>query len=133
MPTKRWQSQAAIVYEMMIAICTAIHRDYGRTKHVGAMAEEMLVGMVIRINDVARRRPISISAIGRQIGMPLPSVRRVLAKLIDHRGVVRKSGAGYIGDPDFILARDDRDDYVPEIQKAITKAAAALTALKKKK
>lgn len=131
-PTKHWQRQAAIVYEMMLAICSAIHHDYRRTKHVGAMAEEMLVGMVIRLNDDAGLKPITISAIGRQLSMPLPSVRRVIARLINHRGVIRKSGDGYIGDLEFILARPDLDDYVPEIQEAIFKAAAALAKIRKK-
>ncbi|MVT71234.1 hypothetical protein GPL21_40180 [Bradyrhizobium pachyrhizi] len=64
--------------------------------------------------------------------MALPRVRRVIARLITHRSIIRESGDGYVGDPDYILARADRDDYFPEIQEAISKAAAALAALRKK-
>jgi PAS domain S-box-containing protein len=127
-----WQQQAAMVYRMIIANWTAIHRDYAPKKHVCAAFQEMFVAMMIRVNEADGQKPISISALAKRLDMSRSNVRRAISALISHKGVVRKSGEGYIGDPDYVAARADADDYIPEVQQAIQTAAAQLAAYKGK-
>ncbi|MGY8661745.1 HTH domain-containing protein [Bradyrhizobium sp. UFLA05-109] len=130
MPTKRWQSQAAIVCEMVLTIIAILHREWGRGAHAVAVADIIFVMMTVRVNDGAGLPPISISEIARRLGMSRTSVRRALVEISEHNGAVRKSGDGYIGNPDYVFVRSDTDNYIPEIQEAIFKSAAQLAAMK---
>ena len=125
-----WQHQAAVIYNMVLTICSALHAEWGRGKHAAAVADIILVTMAIRVNDGAGLPPISISAIAKQLGMSRTSVRRAIKEIIEHKGALRKSGDGYIGDPNYVANRPDVEDYVPEIQDAVLMAATQLAALR---
>lgn len=127
-----WHHQAAIVYNMVLTICAALHAEWGRGKHPAAVADRILVMMAIRVNDGAGLPPISISAIAKRLGMSRTSVRRAINEIIEHKSAVCKCGEGYIGDPNYVAMRPDAEDYLPEIQEAVIAAATQLTTLRER-
>lgn len=97
-------------------------------KHLGAVFEELLVALAIRVNDDFGAPPITASDIARHLGVPRSNVRRCLDLLIDE-GVIRKEGEhGYRGELDWLAARIDAG-YFRKIHDAIIIAADQLKAL----
>ena len=96
--------QSAIVGRLTVACFVAMRSGYAR-KHLGAVFEELLVALAIRINDDLGMPPLTASDIAKHLGVPRSNVRRCLDVLIGE-GVVRKNGErGYRGELDWLAAR----------------------------
>jgi DNA-binding IclR family transcriptional regulator len=97
-------------------------------KHLGAVFEELLVAMMIRMSDDLGASPRTASDISRYLGLPRSNVRRCLDALISE-GVVRKVNEnGHTGELDWLASRLDAE-YFLRIRDAIITAADALKAL----
>ena len=119
--------QSAIISRLTVACFVAMRSGYDR-KHLSAVFEELLVGLVIRVNDDLGAPPITASDIARHLGVPRSNVRRCLDLLIGE-GVIRKEGQyGYRGELDWLAARIDAE-YFLKIRDAIIAAADQLQAL----
>src|SRR5262245_15662114 len=124
--TKR-QKQSAVVGRLLVACFMAMRSGYPR-KHLGAVFEELLVAMMIRVSDELGAPPRTASDISRYLGLPRSNVRRCLDVLIGE-GVVRKvSEHGHTGELDWLASRVDAE-YFLKIRDAIITAADALKAL----
>src|ERR1043165_6142411 len=80
--------QSAIVGRLLVAGFVAMRSGYAR-KHLGAVFEELLVAMMIRMSDDLGAPPRTASDISRYLGLPRSNVRRCLEALISE-GVIRK-------------------------------------------
>ncbi len=118
--------QSTILARLMVEWFSALRVGYDR-KHIGAVAEELLVASVIRINDDDRLPPLTPTDIAKRLNLPRSNVRRCLDVLIEE-GVAAKSGAGYRGKIDWLAARVDAP-YVHKIRDAIIVAADQLIML----
>jgi hypothetical protein len=119
--------QSAIVGRLTVACFVAMRSGYAR-KHLGAVFEELLVALAIRINDDLGMPALTASDIAKHLGVPRSNVRRCLDVLIGE-GVVRKNGErGYRGELDWLAARIDAE-YFLKIRDAIITAADELKAL----
>jgi len=119
--------QSAIVSRLTIACFMAMRSGYGR-KHLGAVFEELLVALTIRISDSFGGPSLTASDLSKYLGLPRSNVRRCLDVLISE-GVVRKEGPrGYRGDLDWLASRIDAD-YFLKIRDAIITAADELKVL----
>ena len=119
--------QSAIVGRLLVACFVAMRSGYAR-KHLGAVFEELLVAMMIRMSDELGAPPRTASDISRYLGLPRSNVRRCLNALIDE-GVVRKVNEnGHTGELDWLASRLDAE-YFLTIRDAIVTAADALKAL----
>ena len=119
--------QSAIVGRLLVECFVAMRSGYAR-KHVGAVFEELLVAMMIRMSDEVGAPPRTASNISRSLGLPRSNVRRCLDSLISE-GVIRKEGEhGYRGELDWLASRIDAD-YFLKIRGAIITAADELKAL----
>ncbi|WP_407155127.1 helix-turn-helix domain-containing protein [Bradyrhizobium sp. STM 3557] len=119
--------QSAIVGKLMVACFMAMRSGYPR-KHLGAVFEELLVGMTIRVSDELRAPPRSASDISKYLGLPRSNVRRCLDALIE-QGVLRKVDEhGYTGELDWLASRIEAE-YFLKIRDAIITAADELKAL----
>ena len=88
--------QSAIVGRLTVACFVAMRSGYAR-KHIGAVFEELLVALAIRIADDLGAPPLTASGLSKHLGLPRSNVRRCLDALIGE-GVVRKDGEqGYRG------------------------------------
>jgi len=97
-------------------------------KHVGAVFEELLVAMMIRMSDEIGAPPRTASDISKYLGLPRSNVRRCLDALISE-GVIRKvSEHGHSGELDWLASRIDAE-YFLKIRDAIITAADELKAL----
>ena len=124
--TKR-RKQSAIVGRLFVACFVAMRSGYPR-KHLGAVFEELLVAMMIRVSDDLGAPPRTASDISKYLGLPRTNVRRCLDVLISE-GVVRKvDDHGYGGELDWLASRIDAE-YFLRIRDAIVTAADELKAL----
>jgi predicted transcriptional regulator len=97
-------------------------------KHLGAVFEELLIAMMIRVSDDLGAPPRTASDISRYLGLPRSNVRRCLDVLISE-GVVRKVNEhGHTGELDWLASRIDAEYFV-RIHDAIIAAADELKAL----
>ena len=119
--------QSAIVGRLLVASFVAIRSGYAR-KHPGAVFEELLVAMMIRMNDDLGAPPRTASDISKYLGLPRSNVRRCLDVLIGE-GVIRKEAErGYRGELDWLASRVDAE-YFLKIRDAVVAAADELKAL----
>src|SRR5215471_8094984 len=119
--------QSAIVGRLLVACFVAMRSGYAR-KHVGAVFEELLVAMMIRVSDELGAPPRTASDISRYLGLPRSNVRRCLASLI-REGVVRKVNEnGHTGELDWLASRIDAE-YFLKIRDRIIAAADELKTL----
>ena len=119
--------QSAIVGRLLVASFVAMRSGYPR-KHVGAVFEELLVAMMIRMSDDLGAPPRTASDISKYLGLPRSNVRRCLNALISE-GVIGKEGEhGYRGELDWLASRIDAE-YFLKIRDAIIAAADDLKAL----
>jgi hypothetical protein len=119
--------QSAIVGRLFVACFVAMRSGYPR-KHLGAVFEELLVAMMIRVSDDLGAPPRTASDISKYLGLPRSNVRRCLDVLISE-GVVRKVNEhGHKGELDWLASRIDAD-YFLRIRDAIIAAADELKAL----
>lgn len=121
------RKQSAIVGRLLVAGFVAMRSGYAR-KHVGAVFEELLVAMMIRMSDEIGAPPRTASDISKYLGLPRSNVRRCLDALISE-GVIRKvSEHGHSGELDWLASRIDAE-YFLKIRDAIITAADELKAL----
>lgn len=121
------RKQSAIVGRLLVAGFVAMRSGYPR-KHLGAVFEELLVAMMIRMSDDLGAPPRTASDISRYLGLPRSNVRRCLDLLI-RDGVVRKVNEnGHTGELDWLASRIDAE-YFLKIRDAIITAADELKAL----
>ena len=119
--------QSAIVGRLTVTCFVAMRSGYAR-KHLGAVFEELLVGLAIRIADDLGAPPLNASQLSKHLGLPRSNVRRCLDALIGE-GVIRKDGEhGYRGELDWLASRIDAE-YFEKIRNAIVTAAEELKAL----
>jgi hypothetical protein len=119
--------QSAIIGRLTVACFVAMRSGYAR-KHLGAVFEELLVGLAIRIADDLGAPPLTASELSKHLGLPRSNVRRCLDGLIGE-GVIRKEGEyGYRGELDWLASRIDAE-YFLKIRDAIITAADELKAL----
>jgi hypothetical protein len=119
--------QSAIVGRLTVAGFVAMRSGYAR-KHIGAVFEELLVSLAIRVVDDLGAPSLTVSELSRRLGLPRSNVRRCLNSLISE-GVIRKEGEfGYRGELDWLASRVDAD-YFLKIRDAIIVAADELKAL----
>src|SRR5215475_1908817 len=119
--------QSAIIGRLTVACFVAMRSGYAR-QHLGAVFEELLVGLAIRIADDLGAPPLTASDLSKHLGLPRSNVRRCLAALFSE-GVVRKEGEhGYRGELDWLASRVDAE-YFQKIRDAIITAADELKAL----
>ena len=119
--------QSAIIGRLTVACFVAMRSGYAR-KHLGAVFEELLVGLAIRINDDLGMSPLTASDIAKHLGLPRSNVRRCLDALIEE-GVIRKDDeCGYRGELDWLASRIDAEYFI-KIRDAIITAADELKAL----
>lgn len=119
--------QSAIIGRLTVACFVAMRSGYAR-KHLGAVFEELLVVLTIRIIDNLGAPPLTASDLSKHLGLPRSNVRRCLEALISE-GVVRKEGEhGYRGELDWLASRIDAE-YFLKIRDAIITAADELKAL----
>jgi IclR helix-turn-helix domain len=105
------QKQSAVVGRLLVACFVAMRSGYPR-KHLGAVFEELLIAMMIRVSDDLGAPPRTASDISKYLGLPRSNVRRCLDVLISE-GVVRKvnehghtGGLARIADRRGILRQD---------------------------
>jgi hypothetical protein len=121
------RKQSAIVGRLLVSCFVAMRSGYPR-KHIGAVFEELLVAMMIRVSDDLGAPPRTASDISRYLGLPRSNVRRCLDELISE-GVIRKvSEHGHTGQLDWLASRIDAE-YFLKIRDAIIAAADELKAL----
>jgi len=121
------RKQSAIIGRLTVAGFVAMRSGYAR-KHVGAVFEELLVAMMIRMSDEIGAPPRTASDISKYLGLPRSNVRRCLDALISE-GVIRKvSEHGHSGELDWLASRIDAE-YFLKIRDAIITAADELKAL----
>jgi hypothetical protein len=119
--------QSAIVGRLLVTCFVAMRSGYPR-KHLGAVFEELLVAMMIRVSDDLGAPPRTASDISKYLGFPRSNVRRCLNALIGE-DVIRKEGEhGYRGKSDWLASRIDAE-YFLTIRDAIITAADELKAL----
>ena len=119
--------QSAIVGRLLVECFVAMRSGYAR-KHVGAVFEELLVAMMIRMSDEVGAPPRTASDISRYLGLPRSNVRRCLDVLISE-GVVRKvNDNGHTGELDWLASRIDAA-YFLRIRDVIIATADQLKAL----
>jgi hypothetical protein len=119
--------QSAIIGRLTVACFMAMRSGYAR-KHIGAVFEELLVALAVRIADDFGAPPLTASHLSKHLGLPRSNVRRCLDALIGE-GVIRKEGEhGFRGELDWLAARVDAE-YILKIQGAIITAADELKAL----
>ena len=119
--------QSAIIARLTVACFVAMRSGYPR-KHIGAVFEELLVALAIRINDDLGMPPPTASDIAKHLGLPRSNVRRCLDALISE-GVIRKEAdGGYRGELDWLASRIDAE-YFLKIRDAVITAADELKAL----
>ena len=112
--------QSAIIGRLTVACFMAMRSGYAR-KHIGAVFEELLVALAIRVADDLAAPALTASDLSRHLGLPRSNVRRCLDALIKER-VIRKDGEhGYRGELDWLASRIDAD-YFQKIQEAIVTA-----------
>lgn len=119
--------QSAIVGRLLVACFVTMRSGYPR-KHLGAVFEELLIAVMIRVNDDLGAPPRTASDISKYLGLPRSNVRRCLDVLISE-GVVRKVNEhGHTGELDWLASRIDAEYFV-RIHDAIIAAADELKAL----
>ncbi|MGJ4941318.1 helix-turn-helix domain-containing protein [Bradyrhizobium sp. HKCCYLS1011] len=118
--------QSAIIARLTVASFVAMRSGYPR-KHIGAVFEELLVALAIRIADDLGATPSTASGLSKRLGLPRSNVRRCLDALISE-GVIRKEEDGYRGELDWLVSRVDAD-YFLKIRDAIITAADELKGL----
>jgi hypothetical protein len=119
--------QSAIIGRLTVSCFVAMRSGYAR-KHLGAVFEELLVALAIRIADDLGTPPLTASHLSKHLGLPRSNVRRCLEALIGE-GVIRKQGEhGYTGELDWLASRIDAE-YFLTIRDAIINAADELKAL----
>jgi len=119
--------QSAIIGRLTVACFVAMRSGYDR-KHLGAVFEELLTALAIRVADDLGAPPLTASDLSRHLGLPRSNVRRCLEALIEE-GVVRKENEhGYRGELDWLASRVDAA-YFQTIRDAIIRAADELKAL----
>nr|WP_245283295.1 helix-turn-helix domain-containing protein [Bradyrhizobium sp. WSM2793] len=124
--TKR-EKQSAIVGRLLVTCFVAMRSGYPR-KHLGAVFEELLVAMMIRVSDELGAPPRTASDVSKYLGLPRSNVRRCLNVLISE-GVIRKVNEhGHTGELDWLASRIDAEYFV-KIRGAIIAAADELKAL----
>jgi hypothetical protein len=121
------RKQSAIVGRLLVAGFVAMRSGYAR-KHLGAVFEELLVAMMIRMSDDLGAPPRTASDISKFLGLPRSNVRRCLDALISE-GVIRKVNEhGHSDELDWLASRIDAE-YFLKIRDAIITAADELKAL----
>jgi IclR helix-turn-helix domain len=121
------QKQSAVVGRLLVACFVAMRSGYPR-KHLGAVFEELLIAMMIRVSDDLGAPPRTAPDISKYLGLPRSNVRRCLDVLISE-GVVRKVNEhGHTGELDWLASRIDAEYFV-RIHDAIIAAADELKAL----
>jgi hypothetical protein len=119
--------QSAIIGLLTVTCFMTLRSGYPR-KHIGAVFEEILVGLAIRIADDLGAPALTATVISKVLGLPRSNVRRCLDALICE-GVIHKEGEhGYRGELDWLAARIDAE-YILKIRDAIITAAEHLKAL----
>lgn len=113
--------QGAIVSGMMVTIVSALRRTYTHKRNFSAFFEERLVGAAIRQNDEAGGEPLTITGIAKMLSLPRSNIKRATDALTGE-GMVRKEGAGFVGDLAYLQGRADAD-YFKVIMAAILQAA----------
>src|SRR5215475_6963983 len=103
--------QSAIIGRLTVTCFMAMRSGYAR-KHLGAVFEELLVGLAIRIADDLGVPPLTASNLSKHLGLPRSNVRRCLDALIGE-GVIRKEGEhGYRGQLDWLASRIDAEYFL---------------------
>jgi hypothetical protein len=119
--------QSAIIGRLLVACFVAMRSGYPR-KHLGAVFEELLIAMMIRMSDELGAPPRTASDISRYLGLPRSNVRRCLDALISEAVVRKVNENGHTGELDWLASRVDAE-YFLTIRDAIITAADALKAL----
>jgi len=126
-PLAKRHKQSAIIGRMTVACFVAMRSGYAR-KHLGAVFEELLTALAIRVADDLGAPPLTASDLSKCLGLPRSNVRRCLEALISE-GVIRKEDEhGYRGELDWLASRIDAE-YFLKIRNAIITAADELKAL----
>ena len=74
--------QSAIIGRLTVACFVAMRSGYDR-KHLGAVFEELLTALAIRVADDLGAPPLTASDLSRHLGLPRSNVRRCLEALIE--------------------------------------------------
>jgi hypothetical protein len=119
--------QSAIIARLTVTCFVAMRSGYPR-KHIGAVFEELLVGLAIRINDDLGMPPLTASDIAKHLGLPRSNVRRCLDALIGESVIRKEADGGYRGELDWLASRIDAE-YFLKIRDAVITAADALKTL----
>ena len=119
--------QSAIVGRLTVACFVAMRSGYAR-KHLGAVFEELLVAMMIRVSDDLGAPPRTASDISKYLGLPRSNVRRCLDVLVSEGVVRRVNEHGHTGELDWLASRIDAEYFV-RIHDAIIAAVDELKAL----
>jgi hypothetical protein len=118
--------QSAIIGRLTVACFVAMRSGYPR-KHLGAVFEEVLTALAIRVADDLGAPPLTASDLSKYLGLPRSNVRRCVEALISE-GVIRKEDkGGYRGELDWLASRIDAE-YFLKIRDAIITAADELKA-----
>lgn len=121
------QKQSAVVGRLLVACFVAMRSGYPR-KHLGAVFEELLTAMMIRVSDDLGAPPRTASDISKYLGLPRSNVRRCLDVLVSEGVVRRVNEHGHTGELDWLASRIDAEYFV-RIHDAIITAADELKAL----
>jgi DNA-binding MarR family transcriptional regulator len=127
-PELEARHRASTVVCQMLLICShSMLEAYNRSsknKNVAILFPDILTVAAIRVAEGHRRPPISINRIAKETGLSRRTVGRSVAQLIK-RGVIEKSGRGYIGREAYLQARLNAR-YFKRIVVAIKAAAHEL-------
>ena len=80
-------------------------------KHIGAVFEEILVAMMIRVCDDLGAPPRTIADISKYLGLPCSNVKRCLDALISEGVIVGDAAGGFTGQEDYLAARVDAEYF----------------------
>ncbi|MCA1524266.1 MarR family transcriptional regulator [Bradyrhizobium yuanmingense] len=116
--------QSAVVGRLLVSAFMAMRRGYSR-KHIGAVFEELLVAMMIRVSDDLGSPPRTIADISKYLGLPRSNVVRCLDALVGEGVIIRDADGGFTGKEDYLAARVDAE-YFERVCEAIITAADEL-------
>ena len=119
--------QSAIIGRLTVASFVAMRSGYDR-KHLGAVFEELLAALAIRLADDLGAPPLTASDLSKYLGLPRSNVRRCLEALVSEGVIQKEAKRGYRGELDWLASRIDAE-YFLKIRDAIITAADELKAL----
>jgi predicted transcriptional regulator len=120
--------QMEILARMMMINLRALFALYKRARgtNIGAVFPELICLTAIRARKM---KPVSVRVISQSTGLPLPTVRRSLARLVRHGAIVKIGRRGYSNDDDFTATAADARE-IRHVLRAVAAAADKLHALK---